>query len=808
MPRITLQLGIEGSADVARSLQGLTTAARTAFASMKAEANAAANSILQGHRRIVAGEQQTLNARRLIMAQAVNAWKTSEAAMVAAVVQGSSNRLRLVQNEVTQRKQLLDSIRNTASQTERAVTRTIEEEARKRIAAQAAVGAAATAAARAGAGGSGGGRSRGEAPSSAPAGGGFSHRAAGLASRAVSATIGAGFQAMDMIHDARYRRAATAETLTHALTQVGGSRQDVQTAMGLVTGTAARRGLGADGLAAAVEAAQTEFVALGDRGQYRNMAPGARSAALQTVVQRQLDRAVAGRNLGADPREYLRLGAMMDQNHVPDVENTLADFVAMAERGAVPLGTIAGTALQPMLRSMATAQGNLPATATAAERGAVANRVMRETFAFDETLKSRGWDPRAAGTTLANMETAMGGNLMAERAHTNLVNARRSAQGEQATALDRVLTGDNALFEPDPNQRGHLRFRDSVRGHPMALASELSAAGVSGQTAENIFAGGGPGNARSFQAPWRRLNSALQAADANGQTGFAAVKEVMSSTHTPEERARMADAYENSPMATFVRQEEQRLTALSDNTSALGRLSERLDQFRAEHPIAAPLLESAGTALLGAGAGQLAGLLMGGGAGAGGGGMGLGLGLGLGAGGGGAFGTFMAGGGLLAGGLALGGAAAFTGLALGANQNAETYIAQTASRDQRGAMPLLADRDRRVDFEGRPMTELPGAVATQNADGSLTESPALVNYVPPTTAADRQAGANNPILAALSGGGAQGFTLSPAGMSQFQQAMTAALGAVTLKTEATPASAVSAGTQGASNAANRTASPQ
>lgn len=835
MPRITLQLGIEGSADVARSLQGLTTAARTAFASMKAEANAAANSILQGHRRIIAGEQQTLNARRLIMAQAVNAWKTSEAAMVAAVVQGSSNRLRLVQNEVTQRKQLLDSIRNTASQTERAVTRTIEEEARKRIAAQAAVGAAATAAARAGAGG---GSGSGGARPAAATGGGFSHRAAGLASRAVSATVGAGFQAMDMMHDARYRRAATMESVLQATTQVTGSRGAGQAVMAQITAAAREHGIDANVLAQSVLGAQTEFAALGSRSDYAGLSQAQQIARLTVGDPSQNGRggvagiiagAVRGRNLGSNPAEFSRLQAMFNQQGIRGDanDNLLASFVAAAQTGSVETGAVTRTAMMPIMARMqmaaTAAEAGFAPGMSDADRATARSEAMstagHRAFVEMQVLASRGFSPRNAGNVLRTTGQALTSNVTAERMMHNIRAARESATGPLRGQLDSLLgTGANGLFEADPNQRGHSRLRQQYRDG-VELASGLSSAGLDATQMGNIFAGSGTGNAQSLQRNMRAIISSLMSLNAQGVSGFEAVKTISNARLSGADEAGMRDTFENSPMATFVRQEEQRLTALTENTGALGELSAALDRFRAEHPLAAPAIEGAGGMLLGAGAGQLAGRLLGGRAAT----TAVEV-LAQAAGGGAGAGTVATGagvaGGLATGALVLGGLAAGAGLTWGAMQDADHLRAQTDLQD-RNATSWSTLGDTGIDLASDDWRRAPARLATMahsEANMSLsptasyadqpTHDPSLDVVAGYTFGRDGMRNTATPDPAAGPSGPALPTSLSPATITALAQANATALAGITLRTEAAPAAAVSAGTQGASNAANRGANTQ
>lgn len=664
MPRINLQFGVEGTADVTRAVLGLSAAMKRVFAEMKTEAAKAAAATVAGQRQTVVAERAALEQRKALIHRAYDDWKKSERALTDAVSKGSHDRDRIAKTETATRQKYLDSLKVSAGQVEREWTRIMEEEARKRDAI------------------------REREASAASRGGGGGGRHGGMAT-AVRSTLGSALGVAQDTHgqiqDARRTRAGTTQTLIGALAQVGGNRAGVQDAMRRLSAAARESGITADDLAGAVSAAQTEFSVLGNREDYRGMDPTQRQAAINARLQENLDIARRGRNLGSDPAEFLRLSGMFRQQGLrgPALDQLLANAVSMAQHGSTELSAITRTAMTPIMRQMGTELATLGPGASEEERQAAIARSFNRGFASTQVLGQRGYTPRMAAMTQANLDIYLSGNTGAERIRHNLEVAQRTAQGPLRDHIASLLSdGASGMFEADPANRGRMRLREGLRGNSIALASAFHDAGLGSTEMTNIVAGGGAGNRQGLMANMRNLTGALMTENAQGVSGYSAIKELSQATLSRAEEHDMADVFENSPMAELNRNEERRLGALTDNSSRLVELSNRIAAFTAAHPLGMTVAENFGN-VAGTAFGAVIGrLLGGGGAGAlanGGGSLlstvvqGGGAGIGLGA------------GGLAAMGLIGGGA-----LAAGAYMDRQHYLGQYG----------LSGND--VDWLGRP----------------------------------------------------------------------------------------------------------
>ena len=661
MPRINLQFGVEGTADVTRAVLGLSAAMKRVFAEMKTEAAKAAAATVAGQRQTVVSERAALDQRKALIHNAYDDWKKTERALTDAVAKGSHDRDRLAKTEVSARQKYMDSLKVSAGQVEREWTRIMEEEARKRDAI------------------------REREASSSRRGGGGGH-SGGMAT-AIRSTLGSAMDVAQDLHgqmqDARRTRAGTAQTLIGALTQVGASRSDVQSIMGNLTATASRHGMTSDDLAGALAAAQTEFSVLGNRGDYANMTPAQRQAALQARVQENLQTAVTGRNLGADPSEFLRLSGMFRQNRIGGVDDLLARTVAMAQQGAIEPGAITRTAMTPILRRMQEAMTAAGPNATNEQRQEAARGAYVQSFAELQVLRSRGYNPRMGGQAMANMNAALEGNTVAERMRHNLQTAMGTAQGPLREHLATLLgTGAQGLFEADPTMRGRMRLRADFRGNALNLSGRLAEAGLDPTQAGNILAGGGRGNPQSLQRNWNALMQAMMATNGEGVAGFQAVKQLSTANLSEAERTNMADVFENSPMAELNRNEERRLGALTDNSSRLVDLSNRFAAFTAANPMGSTVAAQFGS-IAGTSFGAVFSRLLGGG-------LGGGLGSAAGSGGSAVANGLMGGLGLGAGGLLAAGVIGTAALGAGAYMDRQHYLGQYG----------LSGSD--VDWLGRP----------------------------------------------------------------------------------------------------------
>lgn len=520
--------------------------------------------------------------------------------------------------------------------------------------------------------------------------------AGGVVTRVGGALFSAGAAGARDLHgqfqDARRQRARTRLTLGSKLVEAGATRDEANTLFGSLSTQALAHGMDADDLAGAVAAAQTEFSVLGNAQELRGMNPQARMQALRGRLNAAIGRAVQGRNLGADPGEFLRLSGMFTNQgfDAGTIDDLLARTVAMAQRGAIEPGAVTRQAMTPIMQRMQGAMSALGPGASAEARSAAARSAYLQSFSELQVLRSRGWNPRNGANAMAALDQSLTSNVTAARMQNNLQVASQGASGPLRDSLRTLLgTGEGGLFEADPSRRGQVRLREAFRGNAVRLSATLAQAGLTGEQTANLFAGGGHGNAQSMQANWRRLMQSMLGTNAEGVTGFAAVNELGQANLTRADRSRMADFYENSDAANLNRNEEARLQALGDNTGALRNLSDRFADWTSRNPLASTLGGTA--AAMGGGiVGQVGGRALGGLFGlAGGAGAvpvtaalgapGTAAGTALGAGGAGTGGAAL--GGAALGGLAVAGAAAFAGLAAGALDSGANYQARVAAQN-------------------------------------------------------------------------------------------------------------------------------
>ncbi len=652
--RIVYVFSAEGTADVTRAVQGIAAVHRRVQGEMRGDSARTVSGALADARRLVAGERTAQAQRRVVVSATYEAWKRAEAALTDAVGRGAHDRERIAAREAAARKAHLDSLKVSWREAESTYTRIVMEESRRRDQAR--------------------GRERGGGRGGGGGGGGDN---AGSSIRAAGAAV---FQAGQTMHgavqDARRTRAENVNTLGAKLSEAGASRGDIEHLYRVAQARVLRHGMRMEDVATAAAQAQTESSVLGNADEMRSMTPEARRSLLERRVTEQVEAAAAARNMGADPGEMIRLRGMFAQQGIAGagIDELLSRTVAMAQRGAIEPGAVTRTAMQPIIARMNGALAAMPANATQEERQRVLQNTYVQEFAQLQVLRSRGYNPRNAANIDASMAQAFQGNVTAERMRDTLTRAASTATGARRAQLQELL-GENGLFEADPAARGRMRLRDAYRGNPLAVAAQLSASGLSTTDAAGIFAGGGRGNPQALQRNWNAMLTALAARDVNGRSGAELVKEISQSRLSSGDRGRMADFFENSDLAQLNRNEESRVQALTDNTSALVRMSNRIADWMAAHPAAGPV----GSAVLGAGGNLVGGLL--GGALGGGGGAG-----GAAAAGAGRLLPFLAG----TGGIALGTVAAAAGMGL----------ALSSARDQYWANQGLLPGD--VDWLGNP----------------------------------------------------------------------------------------------------------
>jgi hypothetical protein len=213
-----------------------------------------------------------------------------------------------------------------------------------------------------------------------------------------------------------------------------------------------------------------------------------------------------------------------------------------------------------------------------------------QAFAEVQVLRSMGENVRSAAGNMANFERVLSNPGVMTRMQGNLghIADRNVRQRVQATLFDR---------------EGHLQ---QGLDNPARFVAALMGAGLSDpRQMANVFAGTGAGNPMSLTAPIRRMALALASRDVEGRSGVERLNALQSSAValSPTRMEAMARLREGSDEANLVRNEEERLAALTTNTGAIDRLSNQFAAFEARNPLAAkvaPVVATAGAGLLGA----------------------------------------------------------------------------------------------------------------------------------------------------------------------------------------------------------------
>jgi hypothetical protein len=444
-------------------------------------------------------------------------------------------------------------------------------------------------------------------------------RGSATGGRALSAVGSAALSVGSNVHgqmvDARRTMAQQQQAAYEAIMEAGGSGADAARESRRIVQTAYQRGIDPETLVSGIRRAQTEFSTLGSADERANMTAAQRSASVTQSVTTAIDRGVRGQRLGADPGEFLRLGGMFEQQGIQGVDDLLVRSIALAQRGAVEQSSLTREAMTPIMARMRIAGDALGPGATPEARQVAMRGAFIQAFSEMEVLKSRGFNTRQGGQAMAGMNQALTNNARVGNIRNNLEvalgNANRNTPEGQArrAAITRLLgTGEGGLFERDPATRDQFRMREAYRGNALAMSEAVLGTpdrpGLDATTAGNIFAGGGRRNAQGMQANWRALFGAMMGQSGDGTTGAQAIRQLQDANLTPADQTRLAEGAENSPMAEYYRREGERISALTDNTGAMGRLSEAFERWTATHPVGAAV----GQGLAGLGSTLLAGV--------------------------------------------------------------------------------------------------------------------------------------------------------------------------------------------------------
>lgn len=387
-------------------------------------------------------------------------------------------------------------------------------------------------------------------------------RVAGALMQAGAAAMSAGRDIHGAIQDSRERRAASQHTLNAAFFQAGVGGQEAGAMRQLLDRELTQgslRGLRSEDVAGALNAAQTQFSVLS----------GANAGARMQALQRQVELMSFARNTYQDPGEVLRVAGMLNQQGIrgEDQRAVLMRLTGMAQAGAVELSTLTSTALGPLMQNIAR---SVSSSMTPQQRAAAVTGALEESMAVGQIGAAAGLTPRDALNALAKTR----GSVESERTQGVLYDRLRSS-GRQDLA--------DQLFRRE-GDRNVLRDRSAV-----GLLSAL-VRGFGGDTnaVTNLLAAGGPGAPMVLDAQQRRLIQAMASQTQSGGTiaDNVARMRATGSDFTEARVAAGAAMVDAEAQTALNASREQRDSALTDNTSALVRLSDQLRDFLTANPIA------------------------------------------------------------------------------------------------------------------------------------------------------------------------------------------------------------------------------
>lgn len=531
------------------------------------------------------------------------------------------------------------------------------------------------------------------------------------------------------IQDARQRRAGVEHTLNNAFFQAGVSGAEAQTMRAEILRevTSGRlRGLESGDVANALSAAQTQFSVLSGPNEQ------ARSGNLRDAMGAM----EFARNTFQDPGEVLRVAGMLNQQGVrgDSQRSVLQALTGIAQAGSIELGNVTREALGPLMQNIAVATGRLGPNASEADRSRAVREATVRTLAVGEVGAAAGLSSRDSLNAYAKIQRNFSSDVVTTRLFEAL--SARGASGQAAAS---------ELFQETRNDRGE-RVQRLRNNDPLQTMSRLMQwAGGDTSRVLNLLQGGG-GEAMVVDAQVRRFVGAMQSQSGSGTMADRVQNLIQQgSSFGAADEARGAAMRDGEQLTELNANSERRDAALTENTGALGDLSNRFTAWASSNPLANIALGAAAPGALGWLGGKLGGIT-----GA----------LGGGAGGAGGTAAAGAGGGLVARVATMFGlgsaAVGLTGAAL-ANQNAEanrttgTTFGQRAraffggTEEELGASVearranATGQTNERVDQQGWR----PGVLGMSNA---ATERPVMVDLTPRAAATLLQAARSAPAL--------------------------------------------------------------
>jgi hypothetical protein len=383
------------------------------------------------------------------------------------------------------------------------------------------------------------------------------------------AAINVARNAHTQIQDARATRAESEHTLNNAFMQAGNSGTGTMMSAPEAAALRARlqtevttgslRGLSMGDVAEGLSAAQTQKSVL--------TAPTAQGRA--AALEQQIRLMAFARNTSQTPREVLLAAGMLQDQGITgaDQMSTLMAMTGIGQAGSVELSTMVGSSLGPLMQNIARAQrpGQTPEQRSASVRATVL-----ESMATTEVEASAGANARPALNSLAQLRGSVESPLMADRLD------RRLRATNHAALADQMIVRDRA---------GNASLRNRS---PLAFMSQLiTGMGGDANAASNLLATGGPGAPMILTSPQRTAITLLAGASAGGGTIAQKVADLQAQGERfgPAQVEAGRAVIDSEQRTALVSSEESRITALSDNTTMLGNLSNAFSEFTARNPL-------------------------------------------------------------------------------------------------------------------------------------------------------------------------------------------------------------------------------
>lgn len=392
------------------------------------------------------------------------------------------------------------------------------------------------------------------------------------------------------IQDARRQRAGAMRDIGQAIRAGGGTERDVAATQTRVQAFAQMTGMSTADIAQALATGQ-------ERGSALEVRPGESSAGVVEAALRTIREANAvGINAGQMLAARGRLSGLGLQGE--SLQDAMRYMMRAAQLGSVEVDQIIQQGLPGASRLMADRAAALGPGATSAQRQAASLAAFRESVALQEVTAGEGNAPRNMANTLANLQSFLRTPRRQDQILTNIMSAEQSANATDPVGAERkrqlrILREE--MFEADPTRGGGaLRMREGFT--PLQFAARLTQAyGGNAGAAMSMLAGGGHGNAQSLLANMRGMLEFMGRRNASGVTGAERITRMMGAEGvTDTEMAGRQRAIESDALAELTRNEETRLTALTDNTSKLVQLSNAIENFNARNPIESAAVQSFG----------------------------------------------------------------------------------------------------------------------------------------------------------------------------------------------------------------------